>query len=160
VFMTFKVRFLDLFNVLYDENMKLPLQKSELLQEKMLNWNKINGAICFTYLQQQFFLVQESMKALASGKKEKITIATIKKLIQTTQGNQFDTYLDDEGIRDIADVLTSDKDLFDEGEEPSGMIESPPRKEKLPKSLREDDELAQSKRSEQFSHLQEEESKA
>lgn len=73
--------------MLYDENMKLPLQKSELLQEKMLNWNKINGAICFTYLQQQFFLVQESMKALASGKKEKITIATIKKLIQTTQGN-------------------------------------------------------------------------
>ena len=57
-------------------------------------------------------------------------------------------------------MLTSDKDLFDEGEEPSGMIESPPRKEKLPKSLREDDELAQSKRSEQFSHLQEEESKA
>jgi len=32
------------------------------------------------------------------------------------------------------------------------MIESPPRKEKLPKSLREDD-LGQSKRSEQYSHL-------
>jgi len=50
-------------------------------------------------------------------------------------------------------VLTSDKDLFAEGEEPKGnMIESPPRKEKLPKSLREDD-LGQSKRSEQYSHL-------
>lgn len=56
-------------------------------------------------------------------------------------------------------MLTSDKDLFQEGEEPSGMIESPPRKEKLPRSLREDEDgdLAQSKRSEQFSHLQQEE---
>lgn len=105
----------------------------------MLNWNKINAAICFTYLQQQFFLVQESMKALGSGKKEKITIATIKKLIQTTQGNQFDTYLEDDGIRDIADVLVADKDLYAEGEEgDSNMISSPPRKEKLPRSLRED----------------------
>lgn len=131
----------------------------------MLNWNKINAAICFTYLQQQFFLVQESMKALGSGKKEKITIATIKKLIQTTQGNQFDTYLDDEGIRDIADVLTSDKDLYAEGEEPeSNMIDSPPRKEKLPRSLQEDnlDESADNRRSSRFADLsnqQEEESK-
>jgi hypothetical protein len=62
--------------------------------------------------------------------------------------------LDDEGIRDIADVLTSEKALYEEGEEPAGnMIESPPRKEKLPRSLQEDDEMAQSKRSDQFAEL-------
>jgi hypothetical protein len=58
--------------------------------------------------------------------------------------------LEDDGIRDIADVLTADKDLYAEGEEPeSNMIESPPRKEKLPRSLQEDADSAD-KRSSKF----------
>lgn len=37
--------------------------------------------------------------------------------------NYFESYLDDEGIRDIADVMESEKPLFGENEDPS-MIKS------------------------------------
>ena len=62
----------------------------------MLNWNKINGiisnlnnflaSICFNYLQQQFYLVTPSMKALAKGNNEEVIIKLLKNLINTTQG--------------------------------------------------------------------------
>lgn len=96
------VRFQQLFNILYDERIDCKLEKTALLEQRMLNWNKINGKpielplsgpiltwshyiaqICFNYLQQQFYLVKPSMKALASGKKEDVTLKLIKNLINT-----------------------------------------------------------------------------
>jgi hypothetical protein len=40
----------------------------------------------------------------------------IKHLINSTQGTQFETFLDDEGIRDIAEVVSTDKPLYNEEE--------------------------------------------
>lgn len=41
----FIVRFQQLFNVLYDERIDCKLEKSALLEQRMLNWNKINGKL-------------------------------------------------------------------------------------------------------------------
>ena len=78
----------------------------------MQNWNKINATICFNYLQQQFYLVAPTMKALAGGKNKQVIETMIKHLINSTQGNQFETFLDDEAIRDIADVVETDQQLY------------------------------------------------
>ena len=40
----------------------------------------------------------------------------LKKLVNSIQGTQFETYLDDESIRDIAEVVEADGDLFNEEE--------------------------------------------
>ena len=58
------VRFQDLFNILYDERLDCKLIRSNLVEDRMLNWNRINGKktkhltlyvslaqICFNYLQ-------------------------------------------------------------------------------------------------------------
>ena len=66
----------------------------------MLNWNRINGKlkhvskilsaqICFNYLQQQFYLVTPSMKALAKGKNEEVVLKLLKNLVGATQGVSF-----------------------------------------------------------------------
>ena len=55
------VKFQQLFNILYDENVDCKLEKSNLAEQRTLNWNKINGEIsrifnktlaqiCFNYL--------------------------------------------------------------------------------------------------------------
>ncbi len=46
-----------------------------------------------------------TMRALAQGKNKQVIETMIKHLINSTQGTQFETFLDDEGIRDIADVV-------------------------------------------------------
>jgi len=56
------------------------------------------------------------MKTLAKGKNQQVIETMIKHLINSTQGNQFETFLDDAGIRDIAEVVESDKGLFNENE--------------------------------------------
>lgn len=56
------------------------------------------------------------MKALAQGKNQQVIETMIKHLINSTQGNQFETFLDDEGIRDIADVVETDQQLYNEEE--------------------------------------------
>jgi len=48
------------------------------------------------------------MKALAKGNNEEVIIKLLKNLISSTQGNYHENFLDDEGIRDIADVLATD----------------------------------------------------
>mmetsp|Transcript_32015 Transcript_32015/g.23667 ORF Transcript_32015/g.23667 Transcript_32015/m.23667 type:complete len:87 (+) Transcript_32015:324-584(+) len=53
------------------------------------------------------------MKALAKGKDEEVITSMIKHLINSTQGNQFETYLDDSAIRDIAQVVEGEIDLGD-----------------------------------------------
>lgn len=37
------VRFQELFNILYDEKIDCKLIRSNLLEDRMLNWNRING---------------------------------------------------------------------------------------------------------------------
>ena len=60
--------FLHLFNLLYDENVDCALEGVKNgpnptlhYEAKLLNWNKINGAICFTYFGQQFYFVNGTM---------------------------------------------------------------------------------------------------
>lgn len=77
------VLFEQLFNILYDEKFDCKLVKSNLVNVKMLNWNKINAQICFNYLQQRFYLVSNTMKALAEGKNQEITESIIKHLINS-----------------------------------------------------------------------------
>jgi hypothetical protein len=76
-----------LFNILYDERVDCKLVKSTLVDVKMQNWNKINATICFNYLQQQFYLVAPTMKALAKGTNKQVIETMIKHLINSTQGN-------------------------------------------------------------------------
>lgn len=42
------------------------------------------ATICFNYLQQQFYLVSPSMKALAKGKNEEVVLKLLKNLINAT----------------------------------------------------------------------------
>jgi hypothetical protein len=81
------VLFEKLFNILYDERVDCKLVKSTLVDVKMQNWNKINATICFNYLQQQFYLVAPTMKALAKGTNKQVIETMIKHLINSTQGN-------------------------------------------------------------------------
>lgn len=39
-----------LFNSLFDEELNCRLGKSELVDDRLINWNKINTIICFNYL--------------------------------------------------------------------------------------------------------------
>ena len=73
------------------------------------------------------------MKALAKGKNEEVILKLLKNLVGSTQGvslsilfilkslyqNYHETFLDDEGIKDVADVIKTEKPLFAEGEDPS-----------------------------------------
>ena len=74
----------------------------------MLNWNRINAVICFNYLQQEFYLVTPTMKTLATGKNQQAILKLLRVLISTCQGNYGDQNMDDEYIRDIADVIERD----------------------------------------------------
>ena len=39
------------FNILYEEKIDCKLVTSALVDDRMLNWNRINAVICFNYLQ-------------------------------------------------------------------------------------------------------------
>lgn len=52
------------------------------------------------------------MKVLAKGNNKEVTEAIIKHLINSTQGSQFETFLDEEAIKDIADVVEAEGELF------------------------------------------------
>mmetsp|Transcript_42403 Transcript_42403/g.55912 ORF Transcript_42403/g.55912 Transcript_42403/m.55912 type:complete len:145 (+) Transcript_42403:70-504(+) len=97
-----------LFNILYEENINCRLSTSTLLDDKMLNWNRINAQICFNYLQQEFYLVKPTMRTLAQGKSNKAILKLLRILINTSQSNFGDLNLDDECIRDIADIITAE----------------------------------------------------
>ena len=97
-----------MFNILYEENINCRLSTSTLLDDKMLNWNRLNAQICFNYLQQEFYLVKPTMRTLATGKNQTAILKLLRILINTCQSNFGDLNLDDECIRDIADVITAD----------------------------------------------------
>ena len=66
------------------------------------------------------------MKALAKGTNEEVVLKLIKNLLNSTQGSQFETYLDDTGIRDIADVIEAEGDF---GDSSTGAIMDPSQKD-------------------------------
>ena len=77
-------------------------------EARALNWNRINAQICFNYLQQEFYLVNSTMKTLAQGKKETAILKLLRITLNVSQSNFGDLELDDECIRDIADVVTEE----------------------------------------------------
>ena len=79
-----------------------------MVDDRVLNWNRINSKICFNYLQQEFYLTTPTMKALAGGKNQTAILKVLRVLISTCQGNYGDSNIDDEYIRDIADVIERD----------------------------------------------------
>lgn len=84
------VLFQALFNILYEERIDCKLKKSALVDDRVLNWNRINASICFNYLQQQFYLIIPTMKTLAKGTNQTAILKLLKILINSTQGNQGD----------------------------------------------------------------------
>ena len=81
------------------------------MEDKVLNWNRINATICFNYLQQSFYLVTPTMKSLAKGTNKTAITKLLRVLIQTSQGIHGDEGLDDEVIRDIADVIEKNESV-------------------------------------------------
>lgn len=79
-----------------------------MVDDKMLNWNRINAQICFNYLQQEFYLVKPTMRTLSQGKSQKAILKLLRILINTSQSNFGDLELDHECIKDIADVITAE----------------------------------------------------
>ena len=39
-----------LFNLVYDEKIDCKLRQSALIEDRLLNWSRINSMICFNYL--------------------------------------------------------------------------------------------------------------
>ena len=77
------VLFQHIFNILFDEHIDCKLKPSELVEDRMLNWNRINSIICFNYLQQKFYLVEPTMKALAKGSSSDSIFKLLKVMIST-----------------------------------------------------------------------------
>jgi len=79
---------------MYDEKIDCRLRPSALVEDRLLNWNRINckyvlhlhldiAMICFNYLQQKFYLVEPTMKTLAKGTNSDAIFKLIKVLINT-----------------------------------------------------------------------------
>jgi len=62
----FIVLFQALFNILYDEKIDCKLEKSTLVETKMLNWNKINGIFIGNIMIFSFDLFQLSTVTILS----------------------------------------------------------------------------------------------
>ena len=134
-----------MFNILYEEKVNCRLVKSNLVEDRVLNWNRINAMICFNYLQQQFYLVSPTMKTLAAGKNSTAIIKLLKVLLNTCQGNIGDAkFLDDESLREIADVMNY---------EVKGDGSSPKKEEAGHENLVGDVEFKGGKASERFSYI-------
>lgn len=54
------------------------------------------------------------MKSLAKGNNQEVTESMIKHLINSTQGNQFETFLEEDAITDIADVVKGEIDYTED----------------------------------------------
>lgn len=82
-----------LFNLLFDENIDCKLKPNNLVEQRILNWSKINckflnfwfcsEIICFNYLQQRFYLVEPTMKSLAKGTSSDCIFKLLKVTIST-----------------------------------------------------------------------------
>ena len=104
--------FVELFNILYDENIDCCLEGVKdgpnfklPYETKCLNWNKINAAICFNYFQQQFYFVQGTILTLAKGNSGELTAQAVRELLIAMQGTHHNAFDDEMDVRDIADLL-------------------------------------------------------
>ena len=91
------VLFERLFNLVFDEKIDCRLKPSALVEERILNWSRINckskvmthphgtAIICFNYLQQRFYLVEPTMKSLSKGLSSEAIFKLIKVMISTQQ---------------------------------------------------------------------------
>ena len=98
------IQFVQLFNYLFNEKMELKLSTANSVDQRVTNWNKINGRICFNYLQQRFILIASTMHALAGGKTGAAT-KVVSYLIDSVQGSQFEDCLDDNELAQLGDIL-------------------------------------------------------
>ena len=89
------ILFEKLFNLLYDENLDSKLSPSNLYETRLLNWNRINVTICFNFLQQKFYFMEPTMKALAKGNNMEVTMKAIKTLIDTHQNDYSEAVIAD-----------------------------------------------------------------
>ena len=99
------VLFQTLYNILFQEKVDCRLVRSNSVQERKLNWNRINASICFNRLQQAFYIVEPTMLELAQGKRSKAIMRLLGALLQCYQGIHGDVEIDSEGVKDIADVI-------------------------------------------------------
>jgi hypothetical protein len=68
---------------MYDEKIDCKLRTSALVEDRILNWSRINSQICFNYLQQRFYLVEPTMKSLAKGNNSDTSFKLLKVLLNT-----------------------------------------------------------------------------
>ena len=101
-------RFLELFNLLFDENIKIPFSADVTLEDKLQNWNKLNAVICFNYLQQDFYLGAATMTTLAKAESADTLFHILRLLINSSQINFEDEIVDEAEQADISDVLIRD----------------------------------------------------
>ena len=99
------LRFLDLFNLLFDESVKIPFSNDTTFESKLQNWNKINALVCFNYLQQDFYLGASTMTTLAKGESADTLFHIIRLLLNSSQVNYDDAIVDEAEQADISDVL-------------------------------------------------------
>jgi hypothetical protein len=69
--------------MMYDEKIDCKLRTSALVEDRILNWSRINSQICFNYLQQRFYLVEPTMKSLAKGNNSDTIFKLLKVLLNT-----------------------------------------------------------------------------
>ena len=118
-----------LFNIMYDEKINCRLVPSAIIEDRILNWSKINcksfsdslfahknlffiftASICFNYLQQKFYLVEPTMKSLAKGQKSDAIFKLIKVLISTQQQDYQEAIGGDtNALGDISDNLQTNQ---------------------------------------------------
>ena len=104
--------FQTVFNIMFDEKIDCRLRPSNLVEERILNWSRINQMICFNYLQQRFYLVEPTMKSLAKGTNSDSIFKLLKVMINTQQQIYAEATKDTSAIRDICDEIETDKQLF------------------------------------------------
>ena len=110
-----------LFNLMYDEKIDCKLRPSALVEDRLLNWNRINSIICFNYLQQRFYLVEPTMKSLAKGTNSDTIFKLIKVLINTQQEDyKMAVQGDTTGIQDVVSEIETDRQLFGQEEATNG----------------------------------------
>ena len=98
-------RFLDLFNLLFDESVKLPFAANNNVEDKLQNWNKLNAVVCFNYLQQDFYMGASTMTSLAKGESADTLFHILRLLLNSSQYNFQDAIVDEADQADISDVL-------------------------------------------------------
>ena len=105
-----------------EESVNCHLSKSQVYEEKLLNWNRINATVCFNYFQQAFYLVTPTMKSLAKGNNQVAITKLLRVLIQTSTGiKNIDEDVDDEMIRDVVDVIENDSGVYGQMERSGAM---------------------------------------